>query len=126
MEGTKKVVQGAGARDVSHGSLWLAITQGCHCPVCLGLPGFICYLVESFTVCSPIPTFDVVHAFIFIFGEDLIWGGVSGKGARPAIYLTTLGYIHSPSLLPGFTKSQTQGPSSLAMSRYVFSLPLSL
>lgn len=47
---------------------------------------------HSFTVCSPIPTFDVVHMLIFIFGEVLTWGGVFGKGARPTIYLTTLGY----------------------------------
>lgn len=70
----------------------LPSTQGCHCPVCPGLPGFICCLVEPFTMCSPIPTFDVVHTLVFIFGEVLIWGGVSGKGARPSIYLTTLVY----------------------------------
>lgn len=83
----------------------LPSTQGCHCPDCPGLPGFICYLVESFTVCFPILIIDVVHAFIFIFGEVLTWGGVSGKKARPTIYLTTLGVYAFTLSAPSFHQS---------------------
>lgn len=60
------------------------------------LSGFICWLLETFTVCSPIPTSDVVSVLIFMVEEVLVhvWV-VSGRGARPTVHFTN--YSGAPS-----------------------------
>lgn len=70
------------------------------------LSGFICWLLETVTVCSPIPTSDVVSVLIFMVEEVLVMcGWCLGEGPDPpSTSLTTLG-------LPVFTKSQTQSAS---------------
>lgn len=53
-------------------------------------------LLETFRVCSPIPTSEVVSVLIFIVEEVLLYVWVmSGKGARPTIHLTN--YSGAPS-----------------------------
>lgn len=84
------------------------------------LSGFICWLLQTFTVCSPILTSEVVTVLIFMVEEVLVHVWVmSGKGARPTVYLTN--YSGAPS----FHQVTDRVHPSLSRSMYNLPGPLS-